>query len=76
MQQGHVQAGEQQALAWGYLPLAGDNPLISTCTRVRPVGHVTPATSAQPERIAAASPNRNTNTPIGDIVETASAPIG
>ena len=52
------------------------SPLASTCTRGRPVGHVTRASSAQTLRIAAAKPNRNTSTAIGDITETASAPIG
>jgi len=52
------------------------NPLIKTCARVRPVGHVTREINAQAERIAPASPNRNTSTAIGDIAETASAPIG
>jgi hypothetical protein len=51
-------------------------PAIKTWPKVRPVGHVTRAANAQVDRMAPASPNRNTSTAIGDIAETASAPIG
>jgi hypothetical protein len=40
------------------------------------VGHVTRANLAHVARTAAASPNLKTSTAIGDITETASAPMG
>jgi hypothetical protein len=52
------------------------NPVTKTWARVRPVGQVTRAINAHAERIAPASPNRKTSTAIGDITETASAPMG
>lgn len=52
------------------------NPLTSTCTSVRPVGQLTRASIAQPLRIAPATPNRKTSTAMGDMAETARAPIG
>ena len=41
-----------------------------------PVGQPTRAANTQPERMPPANPNRNTSTAIGDMAETARAPIG
>jgi len=51
-------------------------PATRTCPSSRPVGHLTPAAHTQMARIAAEQANRNTNTAIGDMAETASAPMG
>jgi hypothetical protein len=56
--------------AWTY------NVMAWRCTRVRPVGQATRTSSAQPDSSAAANPNRNSSIAIGDIAETASAPMG